>query len=270
MPPSSMSSPAEDPVPQPPIGREEGEKKKKKKVIVKVHRKVHPGGSSYDDDNPREDLFGNQELIQDLTNSLFTTVGSSNTRAHQNGEPLEVRGVKSSGRPLSQGQPSFQGEGDCGRRSVGDAQKRGFHLGGAEGCFGLERGEKKKAEVKVGEMKDQTSKQILETKIQAMKVFKVSSKMRNLNVAFGQEAFQKGYELCKDWVAAKFPKLDLGFLYGEVPDEKAKLSTAATDLSPIKAILEPSEPTIEVPKSISKLEAVENAPTSFAAAPPEV
>ena len=50
----------------------------------------------------------------------------------------------------------------------------------------LEEERRKKAEVKVGKLKDQASKQILEVKIQGVEEFKVSSKMRDMNVAFGQ------------------------------------------------------------------------------------
>ncbi|EHA8587732.1 hypothetical protein COCNU_scaffold003089G000030 [Cocos nucifera] len=67
MPPSSIIPLAEDPTPRPLDGREEGKKKKKKRIIVKVHHKAHPGRSSDDGDNPREDSFGSPKLIQDLT-----------------------------------------------------------------------------------------------------------------------------------------------------------------------------------------------------------
>ncbi|KAG1347964.1 hypothetical protein COCNU_06G017930 [Cocos nucifera] len=79
-----------------------------------------------------------------------------------------------------------------------EAQERGAHLGKAAGHPGSGEKRRKKAKAKVGKLKDQASKQILEAKIHAMKEFKISSEMRDLNVAFGQEAFQKGYEFCED------------------------------------------------------------------------
>ncbi|EHA8586862.1 hypothetical protein COCNU_scaffold001084G000040 [Cocos nucifera] len=58
----SMSPPVEDPAPQSPTGREEGDKKGKR-VIVKGHHKACPGGSNNDGDSPRENPFGNPKLI---------------------------------------------------------------------------------------------------------------------------------------------------------------------------------------------------------------
>ncbi|EHA8588896.1 hypothetical protein COCNU_scaffold007075G000010 [Cocos nucifera] len=40
-------------------------------------------------------------------------------------------------------------------------------------------------------------KSISEAMIQAVKKFKTSLKMRNLNIEFGQKAFIKGFELCE-------------------------------------------------------------------------
>ncbi|EHA8588285.1 hypothetical protein COCNU_scaffold004624G000010 [Cocos nucifera] len=139
-----------------------------------------------------------------------------------------------------------------------------------QATLALEEERRKKAEARVGKLKDQASKQILKAKIQAVEQFKISSEIRDLNVAFGQEAFQKGYELCEDRVAPKFLKLDLGFLYEEVLDEEAGLSTAAADPSPIKVISKPFEPIIDVPEPTPEPEMVKSTPTSFAAVPPEV
>ena len=49
----------------------------------------------------------------------------------------------------------------------------------------MEEERRKKAEVKITELKDQISRQISKMKIQAVKEFKVSSKMMDLNIAFG-------------------------------------------------------------------------------------
>ena len=52
-----------------------------------------------------------------------------------------------------------------------------------------------------------------------------------------------GFELCKDRIASKFPKLDLGFLVEGAPDEEAGLSAAATDLPLAKLATKEPGPT---------------------------
>ncbi|EHA8586643.1 hypothetical protein COCNU_scaffold000669G000020 [Cocos nucifera] len=54
-----------------------------------------------------------------------------------------------------------------------------------QAALALEEEKRIKVELKVGKLKDQASKQILEVKIQAVEEFNVSSEMRDLNVAFG-------------------------------------------------------------------------------------
>ncbi|EHA8586717.1 hypothetical protein COCNU_scaffold000789G000020 [Cocos nucifera] len=103
----------------------------------------------------------------------------------------------------------------------------------------LEEERRKRAEAKVAELKDQTSRLILEAKAQAVEEFKVSSKIRDMNVSFSWEAFQKGYELCEDRVAAKFSKLDLDFLYEKEPVEATSPSTIAADPSSIELASSP-------------------------------
>ncbi|KAG1327671.1 hypothetical protein COCNU_01G016050 [Cocos nucifera] len=61
MPPTSVSSPIEDPALQSLAGRE-GEKKKDKRVM-KVHWKTCPGGSNGHDDSPREDPSSDLDLV---------------------------------------------------------------------------------------------------------------------------------------------------------------------------------------------------------------
>ena len=141
-------------------------------------------------------------------------------------------------------------------------RKEEFTSIGLKATLALEKERRKKAKVKVVELKDQTSRQILEAKIQAVKEFKVSSEMMDLNIAFSQEAFQKGYELWKDRVARKFPKLDLDFLYGDVSDEEAGPSAVTTDPYPTEAALKPSESTVEMPEPMLELDDVPEAPTS--------
>ena len=60
--------------------------------------------------------------------------------------------------------------------------------------------------------------------------FKISSKMRDLNIKFNQEVFNKGFELYEDRVVSKFSKLDLGFFYEGDPKDEVEPSIIAVDL----------------------------------------
>ncbi|EHA8589299.1 hypothetical protein COCNU_scaffold008928G000010 [Cocos nucifera] len=80
-----------------------------------------------------------------------------------------------------------------------------------------------------------------------MEEFKASTKMKDLNIAFGQEAFIKGFELYEGRVVWRFPELDLSFLKEE-SDEEAEPSEAAADSSAIELVPDSSEPVVEVPK----------------------
>ena len=84
----------------------------------------------------------------------------------------------------------------------------------------------RKAEVEVTNLAEQISVLVSEARALAVEEFKASAEMRDLNVQFGQEAFTKGFELCQEKVASKFPKLDLGFL--EESEDEAGPSPAAT------------------------------------------
>nr|XP_029117315.1 uncharacterized protein LOC114912958 [Elaeis guineensis] len=55
--------------------------------------------------------------------------------------------------------------------------------------------------------------------------------MRELSVQFGLEAFTKGFELCREKVASRYPDLGLDFLE-ESDDEAAPSSPAATAVAP--------------------------------------
>ncbi|EHA8588389.1 hypothetical protein COCNU_scaffold004971G000010 [Cocos nucifera] len=96
-------------------------------------------------------------------------------------------------------------------------------------------------------MEAQISKSTLDMTTRAVKEFKASSKMKDLNIAFGQEAFIKGFKLCEGRMARRFPKLDLSFLEEE-SDEEAGPSKAAANSSPIEVVPDSSESTVEVPK----------------------
>ena len=64
--------------------------------------------------------------------------------------------------------------------------------------FGLEEERRTRAEAKTTELKKQISRQVLEATVRLIEEFKISFEMRDLNVKFSQEAFNKGYELCEE------------------------------------------------------------------------
>ncbi|XP_073116189.1 uncharacterized protein [Elaeis guineensis] len=88
----------------------------------------------------------------------------------------------------------------------------------------------RKAEAEVAHLVEQTPVLVLEARALAVEEFKASAEMRELNVQFGQEAFTKGFELCQEKVASRFPDLDLGFL--EESEDEAGPSSAATAVAP--------------------------------------
>ncbi|EHA8590621.1 hypothetical protein COCNU_scaffold021309G000010 [Cocos nucifera] len=102
-------------------------------------------------------------------------VGSSNAHPHQEGTPFGGRGREGLG-----------GSSSRGRRSSSRSDLR-LHW--------LEEERKKEAEIKVAELEARMAKSISEVMIRTMEEFKPSSKMRNLNVEFGQQMFIKGFEL---------------------------------------------------------------------------
>ncbi|EHA8588720.1 hypothetical protein COCNU_scaffold006459G000030 [Cocos nucifera] len=88
-----------------------------------------------------------------------------------------------------------------------------------------------------------------------MEEFKASSEMKDLNIALGQKAFIKGFELYEGRVAWMFSKLDLNFLEEE-PDEEAGPSGAAADPSLVEVVFESSKPAVEVLEPIQEPEVV--------------
>ncbi|EHA8588789.1 hypothetical protein COCNU_scaffold006683G000010 [Cocos nucifera] len=59
---------------------------------------------------------------------------------------------------------------------------------GLKAALALKEEKRKMAEVKITKLKDQTSRQISKAKIQVVEEFQAFSEMRDLNVAFSQEA----------------------------------------------------------------------------------
>ena len=101
----------------------------------------------------------------------------------------------------------------------------------------LEEEQRKRAEAETIELKKQIFAQISNPIAQEIEKYKISFEMRNLNVKFGQKAFNKGYELGEERVANKFLKLDLDFLYEGTSEEAADPSTSITSLLPTELVL---------------------------------
>ena len=73
---------------------------------------------------------------------------------------------------------------------------------------------------------------VSKARARAVEEFKGSSEMEDLKVQFGQDAFIKGFELCQEKVAGRFPELDLDFL-NEASDDEARPSKVAVDPLPV-------------------------------------
>ena len=83
----------------------------------------------------------------------------------------------------------------------------------------------RKAEAEVAHLAEQTPVLVSKARTLAVEEFKASTEMRELNVQFGLEEFTKGFELCRERVASRYPDLDLDFLE-ESEDEASPSSTA--------------------------------------------
>nr|XP_029117889.1 uncharacterized protein LOC114913355 [Elaeis guineensis] len=84
----------------------------------------------------------------------------------------------------------------------------------------------RKAEAEISDLKEQIPTLVSEARVQAVE-FKISVEMRDLNVKFGQAAFIRGFELCKEKMVKKFPELDLSFLDEASEDGAGPLEAAA-------------------------------------------
>ncbi|EHA8586353.1 hypothetical protein COCNU_scaffold000208G000010 [Cocos nucifera] len=220
MPFVSMSSPMEDH----PIKREGGEEKKKKKklAILKVQHKARPSRSK-DNDDLEEGSFNTSDTIQELVDKFALLESGHQLLAY-------IKRVNRLKSESSRIQKNLQAEVDHLWKRIAEAD----HLLEQET---VEEERRKKAKVRIAKLKDESSRQILEAKIQVVEEFKVSSEMMDLNFAFSKEAFQKEYELCEDRVAGKFSELDLDFLYGDMFDEETGPSAIAADPCPTEAAL---------------------------------
>ncbi|KAG1370929.1 hypothetical protein COCNU_16G000230 [Cocos nucifera] len=152
----------------------------------------------------------------------------------------------------------------------GALPKKEFVSTRLKAALALEEERRKEAENKVAELKARMAKSISKAMTQAMKEFKTSSEMRNLNVEFSQEAFIKDFELCEGRVAQRFPKLDLSFLEEEEDEVDMGPSDAVVDPPFIEPASSPSESAVEVPKLVRGPKVVESAPAASSIAPIEV
>ena len=97
---------------------------------------------------------------------------------------------------------------------------------------------------------------IAKAKVQAVEEFKVSFEMKDLNVKFSQEAFIKGFKLCKGRIANKFLELNLSFLVEGVLDEEVGPPAAATNLPPIELAIKEPGPTDAISNFLTALSEV--------------
>ncbi|KAG1363918.1 hypothetical protein COCNU_11G007450 [Cocos nucifera] len=74
-------------------------------------------------------------------------------------------------------------------------QKEEFVSIGLKTALTLEEEKKKEAKLKVVELEVQLAKSVSEVAAQAIEEFKTSFEMKDLNIAFSQKAFIKGFEL---------------------------------------------------------------------------
>ncbi|EHA8589124.1 hypothetical protein COCNU_scaffold008112G000010 [Cocos nucifera] len=103
------------------------------------------------------------------------------------------------------------------------------------------------------------AKSISEAMTRAMKKFRTSLKMWNLNIEFSQEVFIKNFELCEGRIAQRFPEFDLSFLEEE-DDVDAGPSNTIVNLSFDELTSRLSESTADVSNLVRKLEVIESDP----------
>ncbi|EHA8588767.1 hypothetical protein COCNU_scaffold006570G000010 [Cocos nucifera] len=246
-PPASSSLPVGS-VSEPPTKRKRedgGDKNKNKVAVVKVARKAHPDGSSNSSgDDLGADPFSNPNIIWNLTYKFALPEEVDHLanldRMHFVWEFLETflkEKVVEVERPAEKKVAKNENIWRV-------LQKEELVSIGIKTALALEE-EKKEAKIKVDELEVKMSKSILMAAARAMEEFKASSKIKDLNIAFSQKAFIKGFELYESRMARKFSKLDLNFLEEE-PDEEMGPSNAVTNPSPTEVVFESSELAIEV------------------------
>ncbi|KAG1348008.1 hypothetical protein COCNU_06G018370 [Cocos nucifera] len=113
---------------------------------------------------------------------------------------------------------------------------------------------RKKLKNRVTELETQMAKLISKTMTLAVKEFKTSPEMQNLNVEFEQEAFIKSFKLYEGRIAQRFPELNLSFLEEEEDDMDVGSSNTIVDPTFDELASGLSEPTAEASELVWKLE----------------
>ena len=101
----------------------------------------------------------------------------------------------------------------------------------------LEEGRRKEVELNFTKEKRQAMEEAIFT-------FKSSKELRDIKVAFTQEAYIKGYNLCQLRVAKKFLKLKLDFWSGKSSEDEIELSLSEATILDAAA-----DPTMSAPLS---------------------
>ncbi|EHA8589732.1 hypothetical protein COCNU_scaffold012134G000010 [Cocos nucifera] len=228
LPPSSSSLHAGGQASEPSIKREKmDDKKNKKSIVVKIVRKAHSDVPSDGSDDLGEYPFKNLETIWDLTDKFAMPELGHQILTHINKVHChEAEALKA--------KEELQVE--------------------------IEEERRKEAQIKVINLEARMAKLISKVMAWVVEEFKASSKIRNLNVAFGQQAFIKDFKLCEGRVARKF--LELEFLEEEDLDEEVEPSNAMTDPTPTEPASYLPEPTMKMPEPTQKLEVAKSTPTS--------
>ncbi|EHA8592094.1 hypothetical protein COCNU_contig69268528G000010 [Cocos nucifera] len=141
---------------------------------------------------------------------------------------------------------------------------------GLKATLAMEEERRKEAKIKVIDLEARMVKLTSEAMAQVVKEFKASSKMWNLNVVFGQQAFIKGFKHYEGRVGQKFFELDLDFLEEEDPNQEVGPFDTMTNPTPTEPASYLPESTMEMPKPTQKPKVAKSIPNSSIAASLEV
>ncbi|XP_073113514.1 uncharacterized protein [Elaeis guineensis] len=261
----SRSPPTEDPAPKvrpERIPGVEGWKRKKTLARRSRSRKIAVEGASGSEEDLGDNLFNNRDLIKrlvegcilpevierivlaDLELQVWNSLGSFLEIGHQLVTNIEA--VKIAKREAARAEEGrLAGAARLEEKIIKVLslrevlEKEGHTSSDLRTALEEERG---KAEAEISRLRAQVFKlkvQVFKLKAwipsltseagaRAVEEFKASSEMKDLKVQFGQDAFIKGFELCQEKVAGRFPELDLGFL-NEASDDEARPSEVTID-----------------------------------------
>ncbi|EHA8589579.1 hypothetical protein COCNU_scaffold011126G000010 [Cocos nucifera] len=266
---SSMptNSPIEVRIPEPPAGGEKEAKKMKiKRALRKSQWKVRRNGPNSLDEELGENSFNNHEMIKGLFEGFTISDvvdrivdADVNQRAwdllksfleaqedHQDKVERLLKKRDEVGYSLMEKSIKIEG------LQVALRKEREISVE-LKTTLGMKGEQRRKTKAETAKPKEQISMQISEAMARAIEEFMVSHEIKDLNVKFGQEAFNKGFELCKNMVANKFYKLDLDFLYGGALEDEAEPSIDVANPPPAKPTTEEPRPTNAAPNSSSSL-----------------